>query len=177
MENKKSQTCCFIGHRNVVETEELKNKLISIIQYLIENKKADTFLFGSKSRFNDLCYDVVTLLKQKYPYIKRIYVRAEFPYIDDDYKDFLLQHYEDTYYPQKVLNSGKAAYVERNCLMIDYSSFCVAYYDKNYTPPHRKNSRVSASNYQPKSGTRFACIYAKKQGTQVINVFKNRVAE
>ena len=115
METKKSQTCCFIGHRNIVETEELKNKLISVIENLIENKKADTFLFGSKSNFDDLCYDVVTLLKQqKYPHIKRIYVRAEFPYINDDYKAFLLQSYEDTYYPEKMINAGKAAYVERN---------------------------------------------------------------
>lgn len=40
-------------------------------------------------------------VKEEYPDIKRIYVRAEFPYINDDYKNYLLKSYEDTYYPEK----------------------------------------------------------------------------
>ena len=72
----KEKTCCFFGHRKINETEELKSKLIEIIEKLIVEKQVDTFLFGSKSRFNSLCLELVTEIKEKYPHIKRVYVRA-----------------------------------------------------------------------------------------------------
>ena len=53
-------TCCFFGHRKINETEELKSKLYEIIEKLIVEKQVDTFLFGSKSRFNSLCQETVT---------------------------------------------------------------------------------------------------------------------
>ena len=49
-----NHTCCFIGHRTVNETEELRNKLSATIENLITDEKADTFLFGSKIRFDSL---------------------------------------------------------------------------------------------------------------------------
>ncbi len=82
----KENTCCFFGHRTINETKELKSKLVEIIEKLIADKKADTFLFGSKSRFNSLCLKLVTEIKEKYPHIKRIYVRAEYSDISEHYK-------------------------------------------------------------------------------------------
>ena len=61
-----NHTCCFIGHRTVNETEELRNKLSATIEKLITDEKADTFLFGSKSRFDSLCLEIVSKLKEKY---------------------------------------------------------------------------------------------------------------
>ena len=58
--NIKTNTCCFIGHRTIDETEELKSRLKEIIEKLIIDEKVDTFLFGSKSRFNSLCREIVT---------------------------------------------------------------------------------------------------------------------
>ena len=109
----KTHTACFIGHRTINETEDLKSKLNEIIEKLIVDENVDTFLFGSKSRFNSLCLELVTKIKEKYPHIKRVYVRAEYPYISERYKNYLLKNYEDTYYPEKIINSGRAAYVER----------------------------------------------------------------
>ncbi|MEE1002225.1 MAG: hypothetical protein U0L17_00570 [Acutalibacteraceae bacterium] len=103
----KEKTCCFFGHRMINETEELKSKLFEIIEKLIVKNSVDTFLFGSKSRFNSLCQETVTEIKQKYPHIKRVYVRAEFPYISDDYKRYLLENYEDTYFPEKIIIQAK----------------------------------------------------------------------
>ena len=134
----KENKCCFFGHRTINETEELKAKLIEIIEKLIVEKQVDTFLFGSKSRFNNLCVELVTEMKEKYPHIKRVYVRAEYPYISEHYKNYLLENYEDTYYPEKILNSGRASYVERNYEMIDNSQFCIVYYDEQGAPPHVK---------------------------------------
>ena len=147
---------CFFGHRTINETEELKSKLIEIIEKLIVDEKVDTFLFGSKSRFNSLCLELVTEIKEKYPHIKRIYVRAEYPDINEQYTNYLLESYEDTYYPEHIIGSGIAAYVERNYEMIDKSKFCIVYYDEPNAPTTRK------------SGTKIALDYALKHKKEVI---------
>ena len=154
----KENTCCFFGHRKINQTDALKSNLYEIIEKLITKQNVDTFLFGSKSQFNDLCLELVTDLKEKHPHIKRIYVRAEYPYINDDYKKYLLEKYEDTYFPERALNSGRAVYVERNFEMIDKSRFCIVYYDEQIAPTKRK------------SGTKIALDYALKQECQIINV-------
>ena len=85
----KDKSCCFFGHRTINETEELKLKLVEIIEKLIVDEKVDTFLFGSKSRFNSLCLELVTEIKEKYPHIKRVYVRAEYQEINEEYTNCL----------------------------------------------------------------------------------------
>lgn len=156
----KGAVCCFFGHRVINETEKLKTELIEVIEKLITDEGVNTFLFGSKSRFNNLCLELVTKLKQKYPHIKRVYVRAEFSVIDDDYKTYLLRSYEETYYPEKILNAGRAAYIERNFEMIDKSRFCIVYFEETELPTHRK------------SGTKIALDYAIKREREVI-IFSN----
>ena len=47
----KSKTVCFIGHRKISLDE--------------------TVLFGSRSEFDDMCHEIVTDLKEKYPFIER----------------------------------------------------------------------------------------------------------
>lgn len=147
--------CCFFGHRVICETEELRTRLYTTIEKLITSDGVDTFLFGSKSRFNDLCHELVTQLKEKHSHIKRIYVRAEFPVIHEDYNAYLLESYEDTYYPVHILNAHKAVYVERNCEMIRSSRYCVVYYDVANAPAVRP------------SGTKIALDYATKQKKEV----------
>ena len=149
-------TGCFIGHREINVTDELKEKLRVVIEHLITDESIDTFLFGSKSQFDDLCYDIVTEIKKKYPHIKRIFVRAEYPYIDESYESYLLESYEDTYFPKSVLGAGKASYVKCNCEMIDNSRFCIVYYKEDYTPKGRK------------SGTKIALAYAEKKKKTII---------
>ena len=82
----------------------------------------------------------------------------EYPFINENYKKYLLQTYEDTYYPEKIRGSGKVAYIERNYEMINKSDVCVMCYDEDYILPNRK------------SGTRIALKYAKKQGKRIINI-------
>jgi len=149
-------TCCFFGHRTINETEELKTKLCEAIEYLITNKNVDTFLFGSKSRFDELCLEVVTKIKEKYPNVKRIYVRAEYPIISEKYKAYLLTKYDDTYFPDKIVGAGRAVYVERNCEMIQNSRYCIVYYDENNAPKTRK------------SGTKIALDFATKLNKKII---------
>ena len=155
---KTKNTCCFFGHRTISETEELKAQLRKEIEKLIIEEKIDTFLFGSKSCFDSLCLNIVTKLKEKHPHIKRVYVRADYPIIDESYLAYLLNSYDETYFPEKLLGAGKAVYVERNYEMIHKSRFCIMYYDKTYATTKRK------------SGTKLAYAYAEKHNRMIINI-------
>ena len=148
--------CCFFGHKTINETKELRESLTNVIEELIRDRGVDTFLFGSKSRFNSLCLDTVAELKKKYPHITRIYIRAEYPYISDEYRAYLLTFCDDTYYPERFLDAGRAVYVERNREMINKSDICIFYYDEAYTPSGRK------------SGTNLALDYATKKKKEII---------
>ncbi|MBQ9782491.1 MAG: DUF1273 family protein [Clostridia bacterium] len=155
---------CFIGHRTILKNKELKLLLKQTIRDLI-NKGVTTFLFGSKSEFDELSWEIVTELKKTYPCIKRVYVRSAFEYIDDFYEKYLLKSYEKTYFPSKVKNAGRCSYVERNYEMIDSSDYCIFYYDENYVVPlSRQNER--------KSGTKIAYNYAIKKKKNIINLYK-----
>ncbi len=151
----REKTCCFIGHREIEESRDLRKTISDIVENLIKNEGVDTFLFGSKSEFNSLCYELVTLLKEKYPHIKRIYVRAEYPSINEDYERYLLERYEESYYPERIQNSGRACYVERNCELIDRSLYLVTYFDEG----------------SAKGGTAKAYGYALKKGLAIKNVY------
>ena len=65
--------CSFFGHRETTleEDERLKPQLKAIIQNLIKNENYQIFIFGGLGDFDDLCHQVVTQLKNDYPYIKR----------------------------------------------------------------------------------------------------------
>ena len=154
---------CFIGHRFIEQNEKLISLLKETVLLLIK-KGATNFLFGSKSQFDDLAWEVVTLLKKDYPFIKRIYVRSAFQHIDKSYAKYLFEHYEETYFPPKLENAGKYSYVERNYEMIDNSDYCIFYYNKNHIT---KNGQQQ----QRKSGTKTAYEDAVKKKKQIINLY------
>ena len=165
--------CCFIGHRKIERRKELEDKVFNIVEDLIVNQNVDTFLFGSRSQFNNLCYSIVTKLKEKYPNIKRIYVRGEYQYIDDKYKDlYFLKGYEDSYLPNCCKVGSYASYVERNYEMIDKSDYCVFYYDKNYVPEQKTiSNRGTFKTYSSKtSGTKLAYYFAKMKKKNIVNI-------
>lgn len=152
-------------------TQDILSKVKKILESLISEKSVNVFYFGSKSEFDDLCYKVVTDLKEKYPHIKRVYVRAAYKDISDSYKNYLMESFEDTYYPEPIENSGRAVYVEINYEMINKSDYCVVYYDENYEPPKRCNKR-NLPYSQPKSGTKLAYDYALKRKKEILNVME-----
>ena len=149
------KTCCFFGHRQIEETEQLRKAVYEVVEELILKKDVDRFLFGSKSQFDSLCHTVTSEIKTKYPHIKRVYVRAEYEHISDSYEEYLLKSYEETYFSKNAKGAGKAVYIKRNYEMIDSSDFCVVYFDE---------SRTNGT----KSGTKIALDYAKKYGKRII---------
>ena len=173
------KVCCFIGHRNVKKTTELKEKLMNTVRWLISEKDVSKFLFGGKSYFDDFCQEVVKELKNEFPHIKRVYLRTTYPELGEPYLGYILRDFEDTYVPKGVENAGVASYVERNQAMINASDYCIFYYNPNYQPPRRKYSKRSVGDYQPKSGTSLAYEYAnqRKRGGKdldIINFFESK---
>ncbi|MBE7042883.1 MAG: hypothetical protein E7399_05250 [Ruminococcaceae bacterium] len=156
--NTENRACCVFGHRKVEEKNKLKEKLTELFEQLIVSENVTTFYLGSKSEFNDLCCKVLAVKKEKYPHIQRVYVRGEYPCIDENYENYLLESYEKTYFPQRAIHAGKAVYVERNREMIDQSEICIVYYKNNYLPPKRK------------SGTAIAYQYALQKKKIIINL-------
>ena len=162
-------TACFIGHKKVEKKERVAFSVKETVEMLIK-KGVKTFFFGSMSEFDCLSREVVAKLKMQYPYIKRVYVRSAFQYIDKAYEEYLLAFYEETYFPPKIEKAGKASYVERNCEMIDKSTYCVFYYNENYVPPFKRRSESTPRN----SGTKIAYEYALKKKKIIINVYRGQ---
>lgn len=153
------KTCCIIGHRDFKKSKELELKVKSMVLDLIEKENVTCFLFGSKSRFNDFCYDIVTEYKNSYPNLNRIFVRAEYPIISEDYYNYLKNFYEDTYFYDKKLIFNKFSYIRRNQVIIDKSDFCLFYFNDNYSPKTKTQS-----------GTGLAYNYALRKNKQILNV-------
>lgn len=153
---------CFIGHRTIDNKEEVKQSLEKTIVALL-GKGVNIFLFGSNSAFDELSLKVVTSLKSKYPFIKRVYVRSTFQHIDASYEQYLLELYDETYFPAKIEKAGKYSYVERNYELIDRSSYCVFYFNQDYVKYLAKNNKSS--------GTKRAYDYAVKKNKNIINLY------
>ena len=180
------KVCCFIRHRKIERTDEMVERLKDIINDLIFNKGVKTFLFGSRSQFDDLCHEIVTELQTKKMEIKRIMYTCHSEYAvkreeKEDLekiwskllkRDVKLKDYDGSMMSDRLWLAGKASYVERNQDMINASDYCVFYYNPEYKPPKRKYSKRDVSEYQPKSGTVLAYEYAwkRKQARKLISV-------
>lgn len=178
---EKHKSCSFLGHRKINATEKLKEQVKEIAENLIVAYGVRTFLFGSRSEFNSLCHSVVSGLKEKYPYIKRIVYtcKSETCVLEEERKKwetifynlkkekiFLLGYEEEIEHKTKQ-TAGKASYIERNQAMIDDSDYCVFYFDKNYQVTYGKEER----NYNIKSGTAIAYKYAVRKQKRIINLY------
>lgn len=176
---------CFIGHRKVVDSKQIKGKLYDTISTLIANG-ADTFIFGSRSDFDTLCWEVVTELQKQFPHLKRISYNAphEASFTSKEERESCEQFfsriakgevhyadYEEAVSSTKSINANKNAYIMRNQEMIDNSDVCVFYYNKDYLPPKRKAPNKFLPDYQPKSGTAIAYSYAKQKKKQIYNMY------
>ncbi len=159
---------CFIGHRRIERSEKLILSLKETVKMLI-SKGVKTFLFGSMSEFNDLSWEIVTELKERYPFIKRVYVRSAYQHVDKSYAKYLLEFYEETYFLPKLKNAGKYSYVERNYEMIENSTYCVFYYNENYIPALKQSTKQKSNSRN--SGTKIAYQYAMKKKKEIINLY------
>lgn len=178
---------CFIGHRDVPDTDELREKIRITVERLITEEGVTYFLFGSRSDFDSICHDVVTELQEKYPHIQRVAYtcRHECATMKEDKAEeeriwssilkrpVRIKDYDAEYEHPTKYTSGRASYVERNQAMITDSDFCVFYFDETYLPPRRKYGSSFLSDYQPKSGTAVAYKFAVQKKKEIVNLCEN----
>ena len=138
------KACSFFGHRDTPQTEELKQKVRETVERLIVEEGVDTFLFGSRSKFDELCHIVVTELKEKYPHIQRIayLCKHESGCLAGEGKqeqhrikelpgrDMYVREFEDIKKCDMINSAGRACYVERNQWMVDDSQLIILFYDQ-----------------------------------------------
>ena len=176
--------CSFFGHRDTRLTDYQCEKLKSVVEDLIVYHNVKIFLFGSRSNFDFICHNIVTNLKEKYPFIIRkcytcmsetCILESERGYWEEicgnfRKEDVTLFGVEEEVEHKTKYTAGKASYVERNQAMINDSDYCVFYYDENYQPKMRKHSNRSIGYYQPKSGTKLAYNFSKQKRKIIINL-------
>lgn len=180
-----SKRCCFIGHRTINMSIKELEVLQKAIESLIINEQVTIFLFGSKSEFNDICLNIVSKLKEKYPFIKRVFYacRSESCILENEkekWQKIYSRYFNKVIKLENVVDeiiqfgniSSKASYVERNYTMIADSDYCMFYYNENYKPPLRKHSKHNLCFYQPKSGTALAYKQALTKRKVIINIAK-----
>ena len=144
--DKKQNTCCFFGHREV--THNIKPKLTAIIEKLITEDDVTEFYVGHQGQFDSMVYSVLKELKLKYPHIRYTVVLAYMP--DEHIKEL---YGEDTLFPDGMETVPKKfAINKRNDWMISHSDVAVCYVWK---------ITGGSANFKEK---------AKKKGLRIIDV-------
>ena len=146
--------CSCFGHREIELTEKLKKQLYKIYEDLILDD-FDTFYFGGFSMFDDLCYEVVSELKIKYPHIKRVFCVTDERYLRYSKQPCWLKEtpFEEIIYLTLKFDWWYMRVYYRNIEMIEASDF-VIFYVENST-----NSKITKT-FQ----------YAKKKNKKYVNL-------
>ena len=150
---------CVFGHRDMTFTEQNEIYIYNLFDYFIVNKRVGIFNFGGFGDFDDFAHKVVTKLKEKYPFIKRVYICEDYKFIsrphkrpkwlkDEDYEVF-------EYFDMRYTGFYQRIYF-RNCEIIDHSDYCVFCVDET-------------AEY---SGAKKALEYAKRKKKEIKNVFQ-----
>jgi len=142
------KSCFFIGHREA--DESMIPMLMNIIMRLIVNEQVSYFYVGNYGGFDHIAASAIKQLKKQYPEITLMLV---LPYHPGERSIEPPSGFDGTYYPEGLEKVPRRfAIVRANEIMAKQSDWLVAYV------------RHGASN------SRKIFEYAKKQGTQCINM-------
>ena len=120
--------CSFFGHREIKETRELIEATRAEVLRAIE-AGCRTFYFGGYGEFDQLCYQIVTRLKEEHVDlgIERIYCVPQERYLRKKSRYFDSEEYEDIIYLTPSFEGWYKSIYFRNCAMIDESAFVIFY--------------------------------------------------
>lgn len=148
--------CSFFGHRDVEITENLYATTAAEIKKSVEFG-CRIFYFGGYGDFDELCYKIVTQIKEEQPNleIKRIYCVAQEKYLWKKVRYFNAEDYDEVIYLQPSFEGWYKSIYFRNCAMIDKSDYVIFYAED-----------------KENSGAFKAFKYAKKKkGKEIVNLF------
>ena len=159
MDVRKENAVCFTGHREIGEPiSDVELRLTKTVERLIEQGYV-FFWAGGARGFDTIASEVVLKLKSIYP---QIHLFLALPF-DEQYthEKNWTQAEISQYHRIKETASNvvilcdefrPGAYHQRNRYLVDNSSVCIAYLNRD------------------KSGTGYTVRYAKKRGLQVVNL-------
>ncbi len=138
--------CTFIGHRNC--SEDMKEKLQTILEDLIIKEKVDLFYVGNQGRFDRLVYQVLCDLENKYD----IKTRVVLPYLNQKNEDIYFDFCK-TIFPETITKTPpRFAIHKRNDYMLQKSEYLICYLEFTF------------------SNTYTFVEKAKKQNIKIINI-------
>lgn len=107
---------------------QYRDKLISIIKDLIENKGVTQFYSGFRGDFDVYCSSVIYELKTRYPQIKNTMVLSYMPEhtSDPDYAFRLPKYFDDSVYLLERRVPMRLAIIETNKCLVDKVDCIVA---------------------------------------------------
>lgn len=149
----------FFGHRKIYKENIIRQRLLDCVELHILNG-AKRFKVGTHGDFDKLALSVCCELRNKYKDIKitAVFTTLSFLTKKEDYSiadDYKRNNIETMVYPIEE-EHYKNQIVVNNRLMVDDCDLVICYVDmKEY-----------------RSGAKRAVNYAKKQGKQIINLFK-----
>ena len=125
---KESKICSFFGHRDIEITDELKATTTAEILKSVD-LGCRIFYFGGYGDFDELCYQIVSEIKEKNPFlnIQRIYCVAQERYLYKNSRYFHRENYENVIYLPPSFDGWYKSIYFRNCAMIDNSDFVIFY--------------------------------------------------
>jgi uncharacterized phage-like protein YoqJ len=155
----KEKTCCFTGHRAISKDkiDKIKCTLTKTLEELIKQGVC-YFGAGGARGFDTLAAQTVLALKEQFPHIKLILVlpckNQTRGWRQDDIDTYkaILSMADKITYESEIYYDG--CMLDRNRHMVDFSGYCICYYDGN-----------------GKGGTAYTVRYAKQKGVKLYNVF------
>ena len=153
---EEDKICSFFGHRTIEITKTLYAMTVAEIIKSV-NFGCRIFYFGGYGDFDNLCYQIVTEIKNKNPEleIKRIYCVSQERYLTKNVRYFNRDSYDEIIYLPPSFDGWYKSIYFRNCAMIDKSNVIIFYAEE------RENS-----------GAYKAYKYAKrKAGKHIINLW------
>lgn len=135
----------FIEPDNYERTSRIIEKLQNGITKLVVKDGIHIFLFSNAGQFDDDCYEIVSKLKSRYPYIERHYYHGCCDY-DRGYVAWMSTFYDNVHFPPKGF---VISHYLRDCTMVDICDVILT------------------------CGEAAAVEYARKLKKQVINIFED----
>ena len=122
------KACSVFGHSEIDITDDLKIKLLDRFEALIKDHFG-VFYFGGFGLFDEICWEIVTELKKKYPHIKRIFCLADSRHQRESKRPKWLkdEDYEEIVYLDLVFDYWYKRIYYRNIEIINRSDYIIFY--------------------------------------------------
>ena len=148
------KTCSFFGHRKIINGVEIAEEVKAFVEKLIVEEEFTTFLFGEFGEFDEVCFECVSKLKEKYSMISRVCCVADEKELRKGKSQRYLQCYDEIIYLPLSYDYWYKRIYYRNCEIIEKSDFIIFYAEE----------RVNSGAYK-------ALRYAQRKKKKYMNFF------